>query len=124
MRLFYLSHHNFSSSLSFNVYILDYLKKRGYHKAASHLVTEAHIPPGTKPPINAPQGLLFELVSSFLPFLSLQFALHRWWTVFWVIFTARNSGIGLEEARIYNKVRSLRPFLIPFPPYLFTPFFS
>jgi hypothetical protein len=64
-------HHNFSSSLSFNIYVLDYLKKRGYHKTATQLVTEAHIPTGTKPPINAPEGLLFELIPSFLPLLSL-----------------------------------------------------
>jgi hypothetical protein len=47
--------------LRFNIYILDYCKKRGYHKTATQLVTEADIPPESKPPINAQQGLLFEL---------------------------------------------------------------
>jgi hypothetical protein len=50
----------------FNIYILDYCKKRGYHKTATQLVTEADIPPESKPPINAQQGLLFESVSSLL----------------------------------------------------------
>lgn len=50
----------------FNIYILDYCKKRGYHKTASQLVTEADIPPESKPPINAQQGLLFEFVFSLL----------------------------------------------------------
>ena len=52
----------------FNIYILDYCKKRGYHKTATQLVTEADIPPESKPPINAQQGLLFESVSSPIPF--------------------------------------------------------
>ena len=47
----------------FNIFLLDYCKKRGYHKAASQLVTEADIPPESEPPINAQQGLLFESVS-------------------------------------------------------------
>ncbi|KAI0289576.1 hypothetical protein BC826DRAFT_914267 [Russula brevipes] len=46
----------------FNIYILDYCKKRGYHKTANQLVAEADIPPESKPPINAQQGLLFESV--------------------------------------------------------------
>ena len=54
--------------LRFNIYILDYCKKRGYHKTATQLVTEADIPPESKPPINAQQGLLFESASFlFLP---------------------------------------------------------
>ena len=46
----------------FNIYILDYCKKRGYRKTASELVIEAEISPDSKPPINAQQGLLFEFV--------------------------------------------------------------
>ncbi|KAI9507670.1 hypothetical protein F5148DRAFT_999071 [Russula earlei] len=72
----------------FNIYILDYCKKRGYHKTANQLVTEADIPPESKPPINAQQGLLFE-----------------WWSVFWVLFQAKNSGNGSEDALLYHKVR-------------------
>ena len=51
----------------FNIYILDYCKKRGYRKTANELVSEADISPDSKPPINAQQGLLFE----FVPLLSL-----------------------------------------------------
>jgi hypothetical protein len=54
------------SSLSpcrFNIFLLDYCKKRGYHNAASQLVAEADLPPESEPPINAQQGLLFESVS-------------------------------------------------------------
>jgi hypothetical protein len=46
----------------FNIYILDYCKKRGYRKTANELVIEADISPDSKPPINAQQGLLFEFV--------------------------------------------------------------
>jgi hypothetical protein len=41
------------------------------------------------------------------------FALHRWWAVFWILFTTRNNGVGPDEAHIYNKVRLSRLFLIP-----------
>ncbi|KAH9971663.1 hypothetical protein BGW80DRAFT_429398 [Lactifluus volemus] len=70
----------------FNIYILDYCKKRGYHKTASQLVAEAEILPESKPPINAQQGLLFE-----------------WWSVFWVLFQAKNSGNGSDDAILYTK---------------------
>lgn len=73
----------------FNIYILDYCKKRGYHKTASQLVTEADIPPESKPPINAQQGLLFE-----------------WWSVFWVLFQAKNSGQGSDDAMLYHRHQS------------------
>ncbi|EIM86833.1 uncharacterized protein STEHIDRAFT_57390 [Stereum hirsutum FP-91666 SS1] len=46
----------------FHIYIYDYCKKRGYHKTAQELVNEAEISPDPQPPINAPQGLLFECV--------------------------------------------------------------
>jgi len=61
------SHTSHPPILRFNIYILDYCKKRGYHKTATQLVTEADIPPESKPPINAQQGLLFESASSLLP---------------------------------------------------------
>jgi len=64
-----LSHTPSFPLFRFNIYILDYCKKRGYHKTANQLVTEADIPPESKPPINAQQGLLFECVSSSLPIL-------------------------------------------------------
>ncbi|KAF8475290.1 hypothetical protein DFH94DRAFT_118906 [Russula ochroleuca] len=70
----------------FNIYILDYCKKRGYRKTANELVIEADISPDSKPPINAQQGLLFE-----------------WWSVFWVLFQAKNNGAGSEDAMLYHK---------------------
>lgn len=48
----------------FNIYIYDYCYKRGFHKTASALMGEADIPADSQPPINANQGLLFELVHS------------------------------------------------------------
>ena len=57
----------------FNIYILDYCKKRGYRKTANELVAEADISPDSKPPINAQQGLLFE----FVPLCSLSTRLIR-----------------------------------------------
>ncbi|KAH9039341.1 hypothetical protein EDB85DRAFT_1930067 [Lactarius pseudohatsudake] len=77
----------------FNIYILDYCKKRGYHKTATQLVSEADIPPESKPPINAQQGLLFE-----------------WWSVFWVLFQAKNSGAGSEDAILYTKYQTQSKF--------------
>ena len=59
-RLFHLS--LTPPSPRFNIYILDYCKKRGYRKTANELVIEADISPDSKPPINAQQGLLFEFV--------------------------------------------------------------
>jgi hypothetical protein len=50
-------------------------------------VNEADIPADSQPPINARQGLLFE-----------------WWSVFWTLFTAKNSGTGSDEALIYTQV--------------------
>ncbi|KAI0247909.1 hypothetical protein BJV78DRAFT_1285203 [Lactifluus subvellereus] len=86
----------------FNIYILDYCKKRGYNKTASQLVAEAEIPPESKPPINAQQGLLFE-----------------WWSVFWVLFQAKNSGNGSEDALLYtryqNQAKFQRPGQVPPP---------
>lgn len=70
----------------FHIYIHDYCNKRGYTKTARELVNEADIPPDSQPPINARQGLLFE-----------------WWSVFWTLFTAKNSGTGSDEALIYTQ---------------------
>jgi hypothetical protein len=50
----------------FNIYIHDYCHKRGFHKTARELMTEADIPPESSPPINARQGLLFEYVYAHL----------------------------------------------------------
>ncbi|KAI0029951.1 hypothetical protein K488DRAFT_88213 [Vararia minispora EC-137] len=65
----------------FNIYILDYCNKRGYSKTARELMAEADIQPGSAPPIDARQGLLFE-----------------WWSVFWVLFQAKNNHNGSTSA--------------------------
>ncbi|KAK2464043.1 hypothetical protein APHAL10511_003987 [Amanita phalloides] len=70
----------------FNIYIYDYCYKRGYKKTARELLQEAEIPPDSKPPINARQGLLFE-----------------WWSVFWVLFSAKANGHGSEDALLYTQ---------------------
>ncbi|KAG6836502.1 hypothetical protein H0H93_007431 [Arthromyces matolae] len=70
----------------FNIYIYDYCFKRGFRKTARELMAEAEISPDSNPPINARQGLLFE-----------------WWSVFWVLFTAKASGVGTDEALIYTQ---------------------
>ncbi|KAH0836851.1 hypothetical protein J3R83DRAFT_8639 [Lanmaoa asiatica] len=70
----------------FNIYIYDYCNKRGFRKTARELLTEAEIPPDSAPPINAKQGLLFE-----------------WWSVFWVLFTAKSNGQGTEDAMVYTQ---------------------
>ncbi|KAK7038775.1 hypothetical protein VNI00_010661 [Paramarasmius palmivorus] len=68
----------------FNIYIYDYCNKRGFRKTAKELLAEAEIASDAQPPINARQGLLFE-----------------WWSVFWVLFTAKNSKTGPDDAMIY-----------------------
>ncbi|KAI0653019.1 hypothetical protein C8Q70DRAFT_656777 [Cubamyces menziesii] len=70
----------------FNIYIHDYCMKRGFLRTAHELVNEANIPPLSTPPINAKQGLLFE-----------------WWSVFWVLFTAKSNGQGPEDALLYTQ---------------------
>lgn len=81
----------------FNIYIYDYCFKRGFKKTARELLSEAEIPAESQPPINAKQGLLFE-----------------WWSVFWVLFTAKANGTGSEEALLYTSVRRLFYYLLGF----------
>lgn len=69
----------------FNIYIHDYCMKRGYERTANTLREEASIQEDPQPPINAKQGLLFE-----------------WWSVFWVLFSAKSSGSGPEDAMVYT----------------------
>ncbi|KAI1786017.1 hypothetical protein LXA43DRAFT_82822 [Ganoderma leucocontextum] len=70
----------------FNIYIHDYCIKRGFRKTAHELQVEASIPLTATPPINAKQGLLFE-----------------WWSVFWVLFTAKSNSQGPEDAILYTQ---------------------
>ncbi|KAG5643063.1 hypothetical protein DXG03_001620 [Asterophora parasitica] len=74
----------------FNIYIYDYCFKRGFRKTARELMSEADIAPDSTPPINARQGLLFE-----------------WWSVFWVLFTAKANGSGTEEAMLYTQIMAI-----------------
>ncbi|KAJ3839908.1 hypothetical protein F5878DRAFT_94550 [Lentinula raphanica] len=71
----------------FNIYIYDYCFKRGFRKTARELLIEADLPAESQPPINAKQGLLFE-----------------WWSVFWVLFTAKANGNGSDDALTYTNV--------------------
>ncbi|KAJ7272599.1 hypothetical protein B0H12DRAFT_1228622 [Mycena haematopus] len=94
----------------FNIYIYDYCHKRGFRNTARELLREAEIAPDSTPPINARQGLLFE-----------------WWSVFWVLFTAKANGNGPDEAMLYthhqaaqaamkqNQNRAPAPQPIPIP---------
>ncbi|KAJ3474341.1 hypothetical protein NLI96_g12510 [Meripilus lineatus] len=70
----------------FNIYILDYCRKRCYEKTANELALEADIPSDSQPPINAKQGLLF-----------------GWWSVFWVLFPAKSSGQASDDALLYTQ---------------------
>ncbi|KAK7445115.1 hypothetical protein VKT23_014983 [Stygiomarasmius scandens] len=74
----------------FNIYIHDYCHKRGYRKTAQELMREADLGPDPHPPIDARQGLLFE-----------------WWSVFWVLFTAKANGSATgpngDDAVLYTQ---------------------
>lgn len=85
---------NWEHDKMLNIYIFDYFTKHGFAKAASELCLEADIDPTVrKPPIDAPQGLLYE-----------------WWVVFWEIFQAKSSKTGKADAATYvdhqNQLRS------------------
>jgi collagen type III alpha len=90
----------------FNIYIYDYCHKRGFKKTARELLAEADIPADSKPPINARQGLLFEQVvyCPLLDFSDVFFSFLRWWSVFWVLFSAKANGNGTEDAMLYTQV--------------------
>ncbi|KAF7317793.1 hypothetical protein MKEN_00867200 [Mycena kentingensis (nom. inval.)] len=83
----------------FNIYIYDYCFKRGFRKTARELLLEADIPQDSTPPINARQGLLFE-----------------WWSVFWVLFTAKANGNGTEEAMLYTQHQANQAAMRSRPP--------
>ena len=91
-------------SSRFNIYIYDYCHKRGFKRTAKELLLEAEIPADSQPPINARQGLLFEYVAYPDTSADHAYSLDRWWSVFWVLFTAKASGQGSEEAMLYTQV--------------------
>ena len=72
---------HFEKKKRFNIYIYDYCFKRGFRKTARELLSEAEIAPDATPPIDARQGLLFELVST----LSLVF--------FWLTLLSLGGGV-------------------------------
>lgn len=100
--------------LRFNIYIYDYCFKRGFRKTARELLVEADIPAESQPPINAKQGLLFEYAISLWICPSAHYSTcSRWWSVFWVLFTAKASGNGSEDALLYTQVCRFFPSIIP-----------
>ncbi|PWN19178.1 hypothetical protein BCV69DRAFT_46651 [Microstroma glucosiphilum] len=66
-----------------DVYVWDYLTRRGFNGAAKTLVSEAQMNEPPDVPLKTPQGLLFE-----------------YWAIFWDVFAAR-SGRGTPDARAY-----------------------
>lgn len=93
------------------MYIYDYCNKRGFRKTARELRAEAALDLDSRPPIDAKQGLLYEYVTqvSSTPHSPSPVLVHRrWWSVFWVLFTAKNgNGNGSEDAQIYVEVGRL-----------------
>lgn len=88
-----------SSEPMLEKYIWDYLSKRGLVRTAGMLLEERGKNPAewTPPPINAPQGLLFE-----------------WWAVFWEVLLAHNgksndaSAIHYAQNRVSSPLCALR----------------
>ncbi|GAA5981900.1 hypothetical protein JCM10908_004659 [Rhodotorula pacifica] len=74
-------------------YCYDYLRKRGWAEAASTFAKEAGIDERawTGPPIEAPQGLLYE-----------------WWSVFWDVFIARSQKMGPRNPNADAYVEAMR----------------
>ncbi|CEH12420.1 WD40 repeat-containing protein [Ceraceosorus bombacis] len=70
-----------------DVYVWDYLTRRGFHGSAKTLVSEAGMVEIPQVPLRTPQGLLFE-----------------YWAIFWDVFAARN-GRGSAEATAYHEFR-------------------
>ncbi|KAL5513334.1 hypothetical protein ACEPAH_3733 [Sanghuangporus vaninii] len=82
----------------FNIYIWDYCVKRGYTNTARELAEEAKLQSNPRPPIDAKQGLLYE-----------------WWSVFWLLFSAKSNNSGSEDAMVYiqNHVAQSRMPQVP-----------
>lgn len=76
----------------FNLYIHDYFTKRGFKRAARELQLEAELGHHNHPPIDARQGLLFE-----------------WWSVFWLIFSAKTGAGGTDDAALYTQHVQAKP---------------
>lgn len=96
-------------------------QKRGWTETASAFANDAGINEDEwkGPPIEAPQGLLYEYVG-------VTFSLRgsherRWWSVFWDVFIARSQSTGKRNvmADTYVEVRPFLSLLRP-PPALTT----
>ncbi|GAA5861118.1 hypothetical protein JCM8547_008041 [Rhodosporidiobolus lusitaniae] len=74
-------------------YCYDYMRKRGWHESASSFAKDAGIEEATwtGPPIEAPQGLLYE-----------------WWSVFWDVFIARSQKAGQRNPNADVYVDAMR----------------
>ncbi|BGO99533.1 hypothetical protein NBRC10513v2_003631 [Rhodotorula toruloides] len=74
-------------------YCYDYMQKRGWTEAAARFAKEAGIDEDgwTGPPIEAPQGLLYE-----------------WWSVFWDVFIARSQKSGAQNPHAVAYVDAMR----------------
>ncbi|KAM0787641.1 hypothetical protein ACM66B_003705 [Microbotryomycetes sp. NB124-2] len=76
-----------------HAYCYDYLLKRGWTQTASSFAQDAGIDEAgwTGPPIEAPQGLLYE-----------------WWAVFWDVFVARSQRATNRNAHADTYVEAIR----------------
>ncbi|GAA6012346.1 hypothetical protein JCM11491_007103 [Sporobolomyces phaffii] len=74
-------------------YCYDYMRKRGWNEAASRFAKDAGIKEDDwkGPPIEAPQGLLYE-----------------WWSVFWDVFIARSQKSGPRNPNADAYVEAMR----------------
>ncbi|BGP15842.1 hypothetical protein JCM10213_005674 [Rhodosporidiobolus nylandii] len=74
-------------------YCYDYMRKRGWNETASRFAKDAGIEEATwtGPPIEAPQGLLYE-----------------WWSVFWDVFIARSQKAGQRNPNADVYVEAMR----------------
>ncbi|GAA5967674.1 hypothetical protein JCM3765_005848 [Sporobolomyces pararoseus] len=74
-------------------YCYDYMRKRGWNEAASRFAKDAGIKEEDwkGPPIEAPQGLLYE-----------------WWSVFWDVFIARSQKSGPRNPNADAYVEAMR----------------
>lgn len=73
-----------------DVYVWDYLIRRGFARAAQILIDEAGMTDAPDVPLKTPQGLLFE-----------------YWAIFWDVFAAR-TGRGSADAASYHELQETR----------------
>jgi len=79
-----------------NAHILQYLKKKRFHQAATAFANEAPLPDESQ--INSPTGFLWE-----------------WWSVFWDIYRARQKTPCSPEAKKYVELKRQQVMSMMFP---------